>query len=275
MTQVSQALSETSSSRANSEPLTVKPAALDSSSESRTWEPQALSARPISEPLRVSRGGSSSSSDRTWTQEAQGGTVDVPSTSEFLEPTSQEVMEWMLLQSTTFWNFEMQDAACCYYHAAGRQCRNLGKSMMSKRCRRQWPDRLAAQCDSCGVMLLSVGEVCCFCEAGPQPSDPASDPGASPSPPRIQETEVAAVRRVAEEAENKPQDNFFWSEVIAKRNEIMDMKKKYKKDGKSKEEMQEAIAPLLDQLKELKDKAKAAAPAGEGEKEEAEEAKED
>jgi len=42
-----------------------------------------------------------------------------------------------------------------------------------------------------------------------------------------------------------------------KRSEIIDMKKAMKKEGKTKEEVEEAIAPLLEQLKELKEKAAA------------------
>jgi nucleoside diphosphate kinase len=49
-------------------------------------------------------------------------------------------------------------------------------------------------------------------------------------------------------------------ELNTKRSEITDMKKTLKKDGKSKEEIDEALAPLLEQLKELKEKAKEAAP---------------
>jgi hypothetical protein len=49
-------------------------------------------------------------------------------------------------------------------------------------------------------------------------------------------------------------------ELNTKRSEITDMKKTMKKDGKSKEEIDEALAPLLEQLKELKEKAKEAAP---------------
>jgi nucleoside diphosphate kinase len=96
-----------------------------------------------------------------------------------------------------------------------------------------------------------------------------------PEPKAKAKAKAKAENKPQEEKKPKPEPSPEKKEVIAKRNEIMDMKKKYKKDGKSKEEMQEAIAPLLDQLKELKDKAKAAAPAGEGEKEEAEQAKED